>query len=418
MGFDAVWISPIVKNVEGQSYHGYWAQDINQINPHFGTADDLKALSAELHRRGMYLMVDVAPNHNGPQSSGAVSSDSYYSLYAPFNQKAYYHNYCTISNYNDQNNVEQCWLGSTPSDALPDLNTENSFVTSTYYSWISNLVKSYQIDGLRVDTVKHCPRAWWPGFKSSSGVFNIGEVFSGDPAYVKPYQDAAMDGLLNYPVYYPLQRAFQSTNRGFGEMKQMVNTIRSTYRDPLAMGTFLDNHDNPRFASTVTDKMLVRNAMTYILVGDGIPVLYYGQEQDYSGGQDPYNREALWTSGYNTNTDSYKYIAAVNKLRKFVKNRADKPLTTQLTSLFDNSGSWAFNKGNMLVVLSSAGQNGGTQIVSIGSSSLPAGQMTNVINCATINVNSGGSVTIQLNGGQPAIFYPSSSLGGSGICGK
>lgn len=58
MGFDAVWISPITKNLEettvyGQAYHGYWQQDIYQVNEHFGSADDLKALAANLHARGM-----------------------------------------------------------------------------------------------------------------------------------------------------------------------------------------------------------------------------------------------------------------------------------------------------------------------------------------------------------------------------
>jgi len=36
--------------------------DISQLNSRFGTSDDLKALSAELHKRGMYLMVDVVVN--------------------------------------------------------------------------------------------------------------------------------------------------------------------------------------------------------------------------------------------------------------------------------------------------------------------------------------------------------------------
>ena len=68
MGFTAIWISPVNKNIEGvtaygESYHGYWIDDISQLNPHFGTPDDLKALSAELHSRGMYLMVDVVVNN-------------------------------------------------------------------------------------------------------------------------------------------------------------------------------------------------------------------------------------------------------------------------------------------------------------------------------------------------------------------
>ena len=58
MGFDAIWISPITKNIEqstayGEAYHGYWQQDIYSINSHFGTAEDLKALAKALHYRGM-----------------------------------------------------------------------------------------------------------------------------------------------------------------------------------------------------------------------------------------------------------------------------------------------------------------------------------------------------------------------------
>lgn len=62
LGFDAVWISPIVKNSAG-GYHGYWATDFYGVNEHFGTADDLKALKAGLAKRNMLLMVDVVVNH-------------------------------------------------------------------------------------------------------------------------------------------------------------------------------------------------------------------------------------------------------------------------------------------------------------------------------------------------------------------
>ena len=58
MGFTAVWISPVVfqmagNTADGESYHGYWAQDINSLNAAFGTQADLVALSQALHDRGM-----------------------------------------------------------------------------------------------------------------------------------------------------------------------------------------------------------------------------------------------------------------------------------------------------------------------------------------------------------------------------
>jgi len=57
--YNIVWISPISQNYEGpptpygDPYHGYWIADATKLNSHFGTSDDLKALSDELHRRGM-----------------------------------------------------------------------------------------------------------------------------------------------------------------------------------------------------------------------------------------------------------------------------------------------------------------------------------------------------------------------------
>jgi alpha-amylase len=57
-----VWISPVVKQVSGQtsdgsSYHGYWAQDIYSLNSNFGIVQDLKDLSAALHARGMVSLL-------------------------------------------------------------------------------------------------------------------------------------------------------------------------------------------------------------------------------------------------------------------------------------------------------------------------------------------------------------------------
>lgn len=47
-----VWISPVNANTP-KGYHGYWTQDFYAENLQFGTADDLKALSAAIHARKM-----------------------------------------------------------------------------------------------------------------------------------------------------------------------------------------------------------------------------------------------------------------------------------------------------------------------------------------------------------------------------
>jgi alpha-amylase len=189
MGFDAIWISPVVKNVEGETaygeaFHGYWTEDITQLNSHFGTADDLKALSKALHDRGMYFMVDVVVNH-----MAATSNPPSYGSFTPFNVQTDFHPECFIqaSDYfNNQTAVEQCWLGDN-NVPLADINTEDQNIVNTWNSWIGDLVKNYSIDGVRIDTVKHVRKDFWPDFAKSASVFTIGEVLDNRTTYVTNY---------------------------------------------------------------------------------------------------------------------------------------------------------------------------------------------------------------------------------------
>ena len=48
MGFDAIWVSPIIKNTKN-GYHGYWAEDLYSLNEYFGTEQDFKDLVTEMH---------------------------------------------------------------------------------------------------------------------------------------------------------------------------------------------------------------------------------------------------------------------------------------------------------------------------------------------------------------------------------
>ncbi len=69
-------------SADGESYHGYWGQDIYALNRNFGTESDLVALSAALHARGMYLMVDVVVNNMAYLGCGTCVN---YSVFSPFN---------------------------------------------------------------------------------------------------------------------------------------------------------------------------------------------------------------------------------------------------------------------------------------------------------------------------------------------
>ena len=129
----------------------------------------------------MYLMVDVVVNHFASKDSSPS-----FSSFAPFNQESDYHSKCFIADYNNQTQVEQCWLGD---DNVPlvDVNTEDDGIVSTYNNWIKSLVANHSVDGVRIDTVKHIRKDFWPNFASSSGVYTIGEVLHNETDYVAGY---------------------------------------------------------------------------------------------------------------------------------------------------------------------------------------------------------------------------------------
>src|SRR5947207_1735889 len=85
-----------------------------------------------------------------------------------------------------------------------DLDTENPKVVSELNKWISWLVKEFNFDGIRIDTVRHVRRDFWDAFTKSSGVFSIGEILDGNPGYVASYQ-GHIDSTIGYPLYFKSQ---------------------------------------------------------------------------------------------------------------------------------------------------------------------------------------------------------------------
>jgi alpha-amylase len=255
MGFDAIYISPVTKNVEGsiqhgEAYHGYWPQNLFALNEHFGTAADLHDLAAELHKRAMYFMVDVVINDMAFATDGkdpATSID--YSVLNPFNDKRFYHPWCIITDFNNYTNAQLCSLGDNQV-ALPDLNTESEEVSKLMNDWVVQLVQTYSIDGLRVDAAKHVSDEFLKSFVAAAGVFTIGEVYERDPYKFCPYQ-GLMPSMTNYPNYLPMIEAFSAGD--ISALTQATQVTKKTCADTTALASFSENHDVPRFASYTKD---------------------------------------------------------------------------------------------------------------------------------------------------------------------
>ncbi|KAF9732154.1 hypothetical protein PMIN06_005383 [Paraphaeosphaeria minitans] len=384
-GFDAVWITPVVAN-SARGYHGYWAQDLYSVNANLGTADELKRLVSTAHSKGIYVMVDVVANHMG---EGPIVDNRP----EPLNQQSSYHSACTID-YSNQNSIENCEIAD-----LPDVDTQDSNIRSLYQTWIKWLVNEYSFDGVRIDTVKHVEKDFWAPFSKAAGVYSIGEVFDGSPSYVAGYANT-MPGLLNYPVYYPLNNFYQQKGSS-QDLVNMINTVSSSFPDPAALGTFIDNHDNPRWLNQKNDQTLLKNALAFVVLARGIPIVYYGTEQGYAGGADPANREDLWRSGFNTRTNLYQAIAKLNSARKAAGGLAsDDHVHLYVTS---QAYAWSRANGNLVVLTTNGGGSYNAQ--HCFNTQKANRKWTNTYgDGATVTADGNGQVCVQVTNGEPVIL--------------
>ncbi|RAK79041.1 alpha-amylase [Aspergillus fijiensis CBS 313.89] len=440
LGFDAIWISPAQSQISERTadlsaYHGYWPNDLYSINSHFGTSNDLKALSSALHKRGMYLMLDVVV---GDMAWAGNSTTVDYSTFNPFNDRKYFHDYKLLSS--DPTNdtcVLDCWMGDNIV-SLPDLRNEDVQVQRMLGTWVSELVSNYSVDGLRIDSVLNIDPDFFSSFNKSAGVFLFGEGATKTAADICPLQ-SDLNGLLNYPLYYILTNAFNTTHGDLSAIFQSIDYTKSLCTDVLALGTFTSNQDVPRFGSYTSDISLARNILTTSMLADGIPILYYGEEQHLSGAFNPVNREALWRTNYSMDSTSLpSLVQSLNRIRSYasgdgkqytLKSQAGRDYLSYLSlPIYNSTNILAIRKGfagNQVVsVVSNLGAKPATKATTKftlgadGTGFQSRQNVTEILSCKTFLTDASGNLTVDLSSdGGPRVYYPTDSLKkSSNIC--
>lgn len=358
-------------------------------------------------------MLDVVANHfawTGPPN------ETYWQNYKPFNGKQYFHPPAAIDYDHNQTSVETGWLVVDPTPVvLPDVNTTRQDVRDLYYAWIADLVANYTVDGLRVDTVKHVEQSFWPGFNKAAGTYAVGEVFETENlTYLCDYQNY-IDGVLNYGPYTQIHSGFINNTGNLFALAEAVLGVQDQCKDVSLLGSFMENHDNPRFPNATTDILLAANAISFTMLADGIPIIYQGQEQHFTGGQDPHNREAVWLSRYNESSYLYGLITTLNTIRTVAFTNDDQYLITLQQPVYVDPNTIALRKGSdeyaVLGVYTNVGSNGsdyGVTINGVVSGFTPNSTAIDLIGCGTITVGPDGSLDIVVSGGLPSVCVLSS----------
>lgn len=239
MGFDAIWISPVVGQIPkrtalGDAYAGYWQQDLYGLADEYGTEQDLLDLIEDVHNRGMLFMLDVVVNHMA-WSGNAQKID--YSVFHPFDDKKYFHDFCLIKDYSPTGDAIECWLGDSKKVALPDLRTEDEVVRGMLGDWITSMVANYSVDGLRIDTVLHIEPEFFPGFMEAAGVFGIGEVLT-ESTERSCVWEKEIGSVFNYAMYYAMKRAFAAPGVPMDGIVNAMNSTNQNCDDSTSMGSF------------------------------------------------------------------------------------------------------------------------------------------------------------------------------------
>jgi glycosidase len=124
LGITAIWVSPIFKQVSFQeTYHGYGIQNFLDVDPHFGTRQDLQELVSTAHGLGIRIILDVILNHSGAVFS--YDADRYPTntpgVFDPrWDGRSY-----RVEGFNDRRGQPVIPFGSLPAE-IPDVPTDDA----------------------------------------------------------------------------------------------------------------------------------------------------------------------------------------------------------------------------------------------------------------------------------------------------
>jgi len=272
LGCNALYLGPLFES----SSHGYDTADYFWVDRRLGDNQTLIDLSAEIHRRGMRLVLDAVFNHVG-RDFWAFRDVLQHGINSPY--RDWFHNldFSKRSSYGDPFSYEG-WDGHYE---LVKLNLRHSGVREHLFLAVESWIRDYEIDGLRLDVADvmdigflHDLSAF---FKQTKPDFWLmGEVVHGD--YKDWVHEGCLDSVTNYTCYKALYSSHNDHNyfeiayeleRHFGK--------QGLYRG-LALYNFTENHDVSRVASLLKDPVYLYTLYIMLFCMPGIPSIYYGGE--------------------------------------------------------------------------------------------------------------------------------------------
>jgi glycosidase len=290
LGVTGLWLMPTFPS---PSYHGYDVTDYTGVNPDYGTLDDLRALVAAAHERGIAVLLDLPLNHTSAQHPWFVASRAGTAPYADWYVWA-----DKAGGNGWQRDADGRFFYAAFGSDLPDLNLTNPAVTAELTKDAGFWLDDVGVDGFRLDAAKYLiedgpttqntpeTHRWWKDFRAAietgrPGALLLGEVYD-TPQNSSSYVPDDLDLTFDFASASTMVTAAQS---GDGRsVQRALAKITTLYPASAGYGAFLTNHDQDRIASQLKgDVAELKVAADLLLLGPGVPFLYYGEELGMSG---------------------------------------------------------------------------------------------------------------------------------------
>ena len=313
LGIDVLYMTPIFKS---NSCHKYDTIDYYQIDPSFGTTEDLRELVQKAHERGMKVVLDAVYNHTGRDFFA-------FQDILENGEKSRYLDWYFIDELPPKGE-----MGEIPNykcfgyyGGMPKLNLKNpeveKYITDVACYWI----KECDIDGWRMDVGDEISHFFWKNFRKAikavkKDMLIIGEIWH----YAGDFLEGdEWDTVMNYPFYLNMIDLLADTRINVSQFVQNLGYLEGRLNKkcyPL-MWNLIDSHDTARFLHLCNDNKKKQHlAAAFQLLLPGMPMVYYGDEFAMPGANDPDCRRGMYWDEEYQDKEMFKWYKKLLQIRK------------------------------------------------------------------------------------------------------